>query len=315
MPQPVASASRIPTTALCAALVLALVSRTFAQPTCGTDAGIVLRDQGRDKPVRRLGDALVFTSGLRVNTDGAANSYHPLGRDKGALNTLCNGLAVTPKTGPLAGQRVTAISPSTISGKERCQVILDVFRRSMAADFAIPADAEIEWFAIASRAPDDGKYRPCIQQSGRFAGFFVAQTSRAADSSKDVCDPARWISSTEIAYVTLPGNRLRAAGVTPGDLALVHRRAADGDRIVVAVAGDTGNRDELGEGSIALHRMLGNVSDRPMPNGIAEGVTTVLFPRQRAAEPITVQGLEGSRDALLKAVGGTAAVIACGTGQ
>jgi hypothetical protein len=310
-----ATASRVRRTAFCAAATLALIGRAVAQPTCGTDAGIILRDQGKDKPVRRLGDALVFTSGLRVNTDGAANSYHPLGREKGALNTLCNGLAVTPKTGPFAGQRITAIAPSSISGKERCQMILDIFRRSMAADFAIPANAEIHWFAIATRAPADGKYRPCIQQSGPFAGFFVAQTSRAADSRKDVCDPARWISSTAIPYVTLPGNRLREAGVTPGDLALVHRRRADGDRIVVAVAGDTGNRDELGEGSIALHRALGNVSDRPMPDGIADGVTTFLFPRRRAAEPITAEGLEAQKEALLMGVGGAQAVVACGAGK
>ena len=64
-------------------------------------------------------------------------------------------------------------------------------------------------------------YRPCIQQSGRFAGFFVAQTARAADPTRDICDPAHWISSTEIPSITLPGGRLRMRGVTPGDLALV----------------------------------------------------------------------------------------------
>jgi Fungal chitosanase of glycosyl hydrolase group 75 len=301
--------------AFIAAAVFAVIGGAAAQPTCGTDAGIVLRDRGKDKPVRRVGDAVVFTSGLRVNTDGAANSYHPLGTEKGALNTLCNGIAITPKTGRFAGQRITAIEPASISGKERCQMILDVFRRSMAADFTIPPDAEIQWFAIATRPPERGKYRPCIQQSGPFVGFFVAQTSRAADSSKDVCDPSHWISSTEIPYVTLPGSRLRAVGVTPGDLALVHRRLADGDHIVVAVAGDTGNRDELGEGSIALHRALGNVSARPRPDGIVDGVTTFMFPRRRAAEPITAPGLESQKDALLASVGGQAAVVACGAGK
>jgi hypothetical protein len=40
-------------------------------------------------------------------------------------------------------------------------MILDVFRRLMAADFTIPPHAEIQWFAIAMRPPESGEYRPC----------------------------------------------------------------------------------------------------------------------------------------------------------
>jgi Fungal chitosanase of glycosyl hydrolase group 75 len=296
------------------AVALALIAPALAQPTCGTSAGITLRDKGNDKPVRKVGSALVFTSGLRVNTDGAANSYHPLGRPHGALNTLCNGLAVTPKTGPFAGQRISALGPAAMSGAERCRTILEVFRRSMQADYAILPDAEIHWFAIAMRPPQAGKYRPCIQQSGSFAGFFVAQTSRPADPGRDVCDPARWISSTEIPYVTLPGDRLRGAGVSPGDLALVHRRQGTVDHLIVAVAGDTGNRDELGEGSVALHRALGNESSGTLPGNISNGVTTFLFPMRRVAPPITAARLEAEKDALVAAVGGSAAVASCYAG-
>jgi hypothetical protein len=292
-----------------AAVALALIAPALAQPTCGTSAGITLRDRGSDKPVRKVGSALVFTSGLRVNTDGAANSYHPLGRPQGALNTLCNGIAVTPKTGPFAGQRITALQPASIPGAERCRMILEVFRRSM------DADSEIHWFAIAMRPSQAGKYRPCIQQSGSFAGFFVAQTSRAADPSRDVCDPARWISSTEIPYVTLPGDRLRGAGVAPGDLALVHRRQGTVDHLIVAVAGDTGNRDELGEGSVALHRALGNEPRGTLPGNISDGVTTFLFPKRRVPPPITAARLEGEKDALVAAIGGSGAVASCQAGS
>ena len=297
-----------------AAVVLAVIAPALAQPPCGTSAGITLRDRGRDKPVHTVGSALVFTSGLRVNTDGAANSYHPLGRPQGALNTLCNGLAVTPRTGPFAGQRISALRPESIPGGERCGMILEVFRRSRAADYAILPDAEIHWFAIAMRPPEAGRYRPCIQQSGSFAGFFVAQTSRPADPARDVCDPARWISSTEIPYVTLPGDRLRGAGVAPGDLALVHRRQGTVDHLVVAVAGDTGNRDELGEGSVALHRALGNEPRGTLPGNIADGVTTFLFPKRRVAPPITAVRLEGEKDALVAATGGPGAVASCRAG-
>jgi hypothetical protein len=295
-----------------AAAALGLIATLAAQPTCGTSAGLTLQDRGRTREVRSVGPALAFTSGLRVNTDGAPNSYHPAGTNAGALNTICNGIAIKPRTGPFAGQRITAISPTSLSGAQRCQMILDVFRRSMSADFAIPPDAEIDWFAIATRAPQDGKYRPCIQQSGPFAGFFVAQTSRAADPTKEICDPAHWISSTDIPYITLPGNRLRVKGVAPGDLALVHRRQQGVEQIVVAVAADTGNANELGEASIALHIALGNPAAGRLPGNIADGVTTLLFPGHRAEQPITAATLAAKRGALLEAVGGETAVRACG---
>jgi hypothetical protein len=297
--------------AACAAVALPLIIPVTAQPACGTSAGFTLPDRGRTRDVRSVGQALAFTSGLRVNTDGAPNSYHPEGTSKGALNTICNAIAITPRSGPFAGQRITALSPTSLTGRERCRMILDVFSKSMNAAFAIPPDAEIDWFAIASRAPQDGKYRPCIQQAGPFTGFFVAQTSRAADPTKDICDPAHWISSTDIPYITLPGNRLRSKGVTPGDLALVHRRHQGVDQIVVAVAADTGNANELGEGSIALHKALGNQAAARLPGNIGDGVTTFIFPGRRATQPIVAPTLAAERAALLAAVGGETAVRAC----
>ena len=214
------------------ALSLSLAASLAASPlpaetVCGRDAGFRLSDAGTSREVRAVSGALLFVSGLRVNTDGAANSYHPVGRSAGALNTICNGIAVTPATGQWAGRRVSAKAPAALTGKERCQIILDIFRASRDGGYAIPAAGTIDWYAIASRPIKDGRYRPCIQEGGRFNGFFVAQTAHPADPSKDVCDPARWISSTAVPYITLPGQRLAAHGVTAGDLALVHRRIGE----------------------------------------------------------------------------------------
>ena len=295
-----------------ASATLLLVAPLAAQPECGTSADLRLVDDKRSVEVLSVGQALVFTSGLRVNTDGAPNSYHPKGMDAGALNTICNAIAIKPRTGPFAGQRITALDPKSLTGKQRCQMILQTFDASRDADFAIPPDAEIEWFAIASHPPKDGKYRPCIQTSGPFAGFFVAQTSRAADPTKDICDPAHWISSTDIPYITLPGSRLKPKGVTPGDFALVHRKHQGVDRIVVAVAADTGNTNQVGEGSIALHKALGNEPADRLPNNIPAGVTTFVFPKRRAAQPISASTLAAERDALISAVGGETVVRSCG---
>lgn len=299
-------------------LAFALMLSIAAGPTgaahaaCGTGAGFSLPDGNQQRPVRRHQGALLFTSGMRVNTDGAANSYHPIGRSEGALNTICNGIAVTPRSGPFAGVRVSAKQPSSISGERRCQIILDAFRASRDSNWST-AGAEIHWFAIAMEGPpQNGRYRPCIQQSGPFRGFFVAQTSRAADPSRPVCDPAHWISSTQIPYITLPGSRLARHGVQVGDLALVHRRVGGTDRLVAAVAADTGNANELGEGSLALHQALGNPAPPSgLPGNIAGGVTTFVFPGRRAAQPITAASIEAERQALLTALGGEAALLAC----
>lgn len=295
------------------AMLVAAVACPLASvhAACGTGAGYSLPDGGQQRPVRKLGGALLFTSGMRVNTDGAANSYHPVGTSAGALNTICNGIAVTPRAGPFAGVRISAKRPATLTGPQRCQKILDAFRASRDSGWRI-GDADIDWFAIAMEgSPQNGRYRPCIQQAGAFRGFFVAQTSRAADPAKPVCDPRHWISSTAIPYVTLPGSRLAPHGVRVGDLALVHRRIGGVDRVVAAVAADTGNADELGEGSIALHHALGNPDAGRLPGNIAGGVTTFLFPGRRAPQPITAASVAAERQAMLTALGGEAALLAC----
>ncbi len=207
--------------------------------------------------------------------------------------------------------RISAKKPTSLSGPERCQKILDVFRASRDANWAI-GNADVDWFAIAMEGPpQNGRYRPCIQRAGPFQGFFVAQTSRAADPSKPVCDPAHWISSTGIPYITLPGSRLAPHGVRVGDLALVHRRVGGEHKFIAAVAADTGNANELGEGSIALHEELGNPRAGRLPGNIAGGVTTFIFPRRHAAQPITSASIESRRQSMIQALGGEVALRAC----
>lgn len=284
---------------------------------CDTPQNFTLPDNDGaiQRPVWKRDSQIVFTSGLRVNTDGAANSYHPIGTSKGALNTICNAIAIKPLSGPYAGVRISSKfpndGPNKLDGKVRCQMILDAFRRSMTADYAILPDVEIDWYALASRSPHAGKYRPCIQQTGEFKGFFVAQTARAADPLLDVCDPAHWISSTSIPYITLPGARLAEHGASPGDLALVHRRNNGAEVWVVAIAADTGNKNELGEGSIALHIALGQTWQGRIPGNIGDGVTTFLFPGRKAKSPVSRVSLEAQRGALMSALGKNAGWVNC----
>jgi hypothetical protein len=196
----------------------------------------------------------------------------------------------------------------------RCQMLLDAFRASRDADYAPRPGVTIDWFALALDPERPGK--PCIQKAGQpHPGFFVAQTAIPADPRKSVCDPAHWVDSNAVPYVTLPGDRLFRHGVRKGDLALVHRRVGGVDRLVAAVAGDVGNADELGEGSIALHRALGNTVGRNNLRNIGGGVTTIFFPGREARRPITAESLEAETEGLLRALGGREAAIACGAGR
>jgi hypothetical protein len=267
----------------------------------------LVKDGATEKSVKQTEKFLVFRSGLKVNTDGAPDSYHPIGTSKGARNVITNGIAVYPASGRYKGLRITSKTTEAsfkknnlpplpqgqkpLTAEQSQQIILDVFRASRDANYAIPATGTIDWYAIPQEpgSPTAGFYRPCIQTSGPYAGFFVAQTAKAADPTKSVCDPAHWMNSNEIPYITLPGKTpvFAKAKAKVGDLALIHRKIAGSDRWIVAIAADTGNTGELGEGSIALHVALGNPPEKKIPGNLPPDVTTFLFPGSAPSGPVT----------------------------
>jgi hypothetical protein len=302
------------------ATLLAITSQTWSGvglAACPVTKTTKVPDGATIRTIRQTPTFLSFRSGLRVNTDGAANSYHPIGKSKGALNTICNGIAVYPVSGPYKGQRVSSIAPTNLSGDERCQIILDIFRESLNANYAIPKSGTIDWYALAMEpgAPPTGFYRPCIQNNGQFRGFFVAQTAKSGDPNKPVCDPAHWLSSTEIPYITLPkGSKAFAdAKAGLGDLALMHRRVENVDRWVVAIVADVGNSSELGEGSIFLHHALGSPTKGVIPQNLSADVTTFLFPASAPSGSISAAALasESVKVGLIAKAGGKSVLEAC----
>lgn len=289
------------------------------QAACPATPLVTVKDGATQRLIRKGPGFVQWRAGLRVNTDGAPNSYHPIGTEAGALSSICNGIAVMPNAGPYAGKRVTAKASTKAESNARCQIILDIFRASLKAGYAVPATGKIDWYAIAQdpKAAKDGKYHPCVQADGPFKDFFVSTTALVADNSKSDCDPAHWVDSTRIPYVTLPAKvpQLTAAGVEKGNLALVHRQTAAGATWVTAIIADTGNSDELGEGSLALHAALGNpmpAINKP-PFGIGDGVTTILFPGKFLPGPITAAALSDAalRTELIARAGGQAVLDAC----
>ena len=302
------------------ATFLTITSQTWSGmglAACPVTKTTKVPDGASERIIRQTPTFLAFRSGLRVNTDGAANSYHPIGKSKGALNTICNGIAVYPSSGPYKGQRVSSIAPKSLSGDQRCQIILDIFRESRNANYAIQKSGTIDWYALAMEpsAPPAGFYRPCIQISGPFRGFFVAQTAKAGDQSKPICDPAHWLSSTEIPYITLPkgSKAFASAKAGLGNLALLHRRVENVDRWVVAIVADVGNSAELGEGSIFLHHALGSPTRGVIPENLPADVTTFLFPASKPSGSISAAALasESAKADLVRNAGGEAVLNAC----
>lgn len=298
--------------------LIALASQTcpvIAIAACPATQRYDVPDGDQTRQVSETGAFVFFRAGLRVNTDGAANSYHPIGRSAGALNTICNGIAVYPSSGPHKGERISSIAPGSMDPGERCQTILNIFRESRNANYAFPNSGTISWYALAMEpgAAPAGYYRPCIQKSGQYAGFFVAQTAKPADASKPVCDPAHWMSSTEIPYITLPsGSRaFAAAKVGVGDLALVYRHFGGKNIWVTAIVADTGNRNELGEGSIALHHALGNPTVGIIPLNLPADVVTFIFKKSEPAGAISSGTLTGAQDGLIAKAGGMLALNDC----
>jgi hypothetical protein len=295
------------------AIVMIHSNVATAQTTCTAKPAFEAAD-GREvatrvtRQVRRLGDALTWTAGMRVNTDGALNAYHPTRIFRaagGPLTSLCNGFAVVTAD----GRRLHALNTS-------CQELNDYYTRVRDNDWRVPTDYSLDFFAIAHRENANGRYRLCIQESGEFAGYFLSRTSLAADPSADECAAGRYVSSTTIPFITLPSKNadFRNAGARPGDVALVHRRVGDRDLLAVAVVADFGNASELGEGSPALHALIGNAMVPGQIRGISRGVTTFLFPDRKPPSKITAEGLAALRNELVTSLGGMAVIAACSAG-
>jgi hypothetical protein len=283
---------------------------TFTEPVkVKTKAGITKKDH--PVPVRAgPADSLVYTNKLRVNTDGSPRSYNMYGVDAPgpvkAYNRLCNALSVKLKSGEV-------LSAET---QPDCHFITQYYIPTRESGWKISPDYSIKWYAIEHEDPKDGYYRPCVQQSGPFKNFFISTTALPNLSPPKACDVANWVNADQIPYVTLPPDgRFDGQGKAMGSLALVRAKVGGQERTVVAIVADTGNSFELGEGSIALHRLLRGLSpDSFAPYQsyeIGSGVTTILFPKLKAERPFTNEKLQARREQLENLLGGSTIARDC----
>jgi hypothetical protein len=157
---------------------------------------------------------------------------------------------------------------------------------------------------FTSIVTDNGKPngKPVSQRkTDPFPGLFISTTA-LADSRFGERDVRRYVNASLIPYVSVTGAAWKWAnttrGVQKGDLAFVSL----GRRSAFAILADIGG-SELGEGSIALARLLGGAGN-PRSETLPNHVIYVLFPGSGAGKPLTVDQINGMGRAAFNVWGG-----------
>jgi hypothetical protein len=247
---------------LAACLIVCFPVAADAQPSCqGLQARIFAPQQISVVLAKRIGGGddskfIVFRSRLRVNTDGAPNSYHP--RDpRGeslAINNVVNGV----------GLRRSAGRALTFGEK------IALFERWRDAGWRVPVGFRITWEnVIAARTVTEGGQQrsiPCVFGEGPHAGYLGSLTTLKnglTGPAAGECGVNDQLDQRVVPALVMAGgnNPLRAFGARIGDLVLAAN--PNNGRVQAAVIGDAGPPDNLGEGSVALNMALLGRTDQP----------------------------------------------------
>ncbi|GEM_PF-6470987 len=247
--------------------------------------------------------AIAFKANYAVNTDGAPNSYHPddLYGGKGlAINTICNGANAYSA----AGEKF---------GPAQCSQLVDTYKTAKAQNWTQEGGARMRFYGVATH--DQAQAVPCLNKTGKYAGFFVSTTSMVADSSFGTCEQERYLDSLETNFIIRPGGKkFRNIGMGLKDLAVVIDPKTG--KSVFAVVGDTGPSFGLGEGSVALLQRLGSRTDVPQTRretygyGIKNAVTVIL-PDATFSGKVTQAAIDKAGAMALSSFGGMERVLGC----
>jgi hypothetical protein len=228
--------------------------------------------------------AIAFASQMQVNTDGAPDSYHP---DDIGITHICNGVSI--------GRSCT--------WKASC---LPEFRQAKAEHFK--GSTKICFFAMAT----DAQGVPIIQgDADPKPGYFVSTTA-LHQPGENIRAPQAQLDSNTVPFAVIPGNWQTSGNPGPklGDFGVAYRRS--NGKSAFFVVGDTGPRNKLGEGSVALHQALGNDPfvmrygvRRARKNIGGRDVVYLLFPKTaQAGQKLDTASIDRLADAQLQAFGG-----------
>ncbi|NEU77913.1 glycoside hydrolase family 75 protein [Nostoc sp. UIC 10630] len=169
-------------------------------------------------------------------------------------------------------------------------------------DFLANAGNPGNWWAIVVNK--DGN--PFIQGStDPYPGYYISTTA-LSDSGFVKQDPRRYVDSTKIPYIVLPGNSdfKKLTGIKLGDFAVVYN--TNNGKLAFAIYADIGPKNQIGEGSIALSQALGNdplVRSR-VRQGIPKGLVYVVFPGSGNEQPRIISEIEAETKRLFEIWGG-----------
>lgn len=153
--------------------------------------------------------------------------------------------------------------------------------RGQGLDYLENAGSPGDWFGIVC----DSSGTPYIQTTtDPYPGFYIS-CSALQNHSKAINDPARYVDSTQVNYISAASDLVKNFGVSLGDIGICYNRTTQA--ICYAVIGDISPRGHYGEGSIALAKELGITNTSPKNGGINQGIITVIFLGSRSIWPMS----------------------------
>lgn len=147
------------------------------------------------------------------------------------------------------------------------------------------------WWALATK---NGK--PVVQKNG----YYVSTTS-LQDLRYTPWDQRRYVNAEKIPYIVLPPKLKRVAKINLGDIAIVYNTY--NQRWTYAIYADTGADSRIGEGSIALAKLLG-INANARNGGIQQGIVYLVFPGSGLGKPLTIRTIRKTGAFLLDKFGG-----------
>jgi hypothetical protein len=258
---------------------------------------------------------------MDVNTDGASRSYHPADpRGKTlAFNNIANAIsAIYDKDG-----RSIGCTPRRGACFMR---YIRTFEAARDSGWNPVGHPRVETKGMIPWRYDEALRRrvPCIIASGPHAGYFVSQTSRAADDTRGECDQARYVDSFSIPAIVLhKGTPWKAGGVVADEFDLVVVRDRASGHMRYAIVGDRGPAGKTGEGSIALaaslnqHTLTGNETYPQIKALALSDVDYLIFPsydlKKREPGPISQAKIDRWGEEAFRAWGGEQRFAECRT--
>jgi hypothetical protein len=153
------------------------------------------------------------------------------------------------------------------------------------------------WALVTDNNKPDGQ--PVIQsEQDPYPGFYISTTA-LEDKSKPLKDPERYVNANKIPFVVMPLKHKDK--VCLGDFAVVLNRSKG--LFAYAIVADLGPNDKIGEGSMALARLL-DIDANPRTGGTDDGVVFLIFPNSGNGKPRSVEDINRECEGLFERWGG-----------